>query len=81
MSGGAKKKGIVQVPEGYNRMGLSQKKINLGERREREVDRHQTNLLRKWERCVRNPRDEAVAQLSDQRIMKVRDNRRTSKQA
>lgn len=59
---------IEQLPTVYKPLYISPRSNNMDERKERALKIHCTEVLTNWEKCARNPRDEAVAQLFESLI-------------
>lgn len=59
---GLKRKKIEKLPDSYSPTELSPRSKHLGLWRERVLKNHQTEVLRNWERCSKNPSDEGIAE-------------------
>lgn len=67
-----RKRGMSRLPDTYKNMGLSPRNKSIGERRARALKRHRESTLRKWERCAKSTRDDAVAQYFEMLLSKAR---------
>lgn len=58
-----RKRNIGRLPEDYNLLDLSPRSKIMGQRRERALKNHRTEVMRNSERCARNLRVDAVAKI------------------
>lgn len=74
-----KKRKIYFLPVEYNPLELSPRCKHLGPRKEKALINHLAEVLRNWERCARQPRDESPAQFSENLLKEAKEKIRSSK--